>query len=345
MVAVRPQVRPVLDTFLEREATLNPISRARISTRREGFVRHRAVVEGDFVHEGDLIAELDDTDRQLRLVELRAAQHRSEATLSEAKRTAARAERLFEQDVIAAGERDDLLTSLDRARAEVDEVRARVRRAEEELEELRIVAPMDSVVVARYIEEGEYLERGDPVVELKRIDTIMVICTVGERYLHDVQVGAPAIVRVTAFPGETFEGLVWKIIPDAQLDSRSFPVWVLLQNRSLRLKTGMSARVSFVRNLEHALLVPKDAVMEDGDESIVFIVSDGVAQRRVVELGEAIAESWHVRAGLSADELVVVTGNEDLDSGEAVRLTELPPPGPPTLPAELKAERGAAKGS
>ncbi len=256
-----------------------------------------------------------------------------------------RAEKLFAQHVASESELEDQRSSLDRARAEVEEVRARVKQAEQALEELHILAPMDAVVSSRFIEEGEYLERGDPVAELKRIDSIIAICTVSERDLTAVQEGAPARVHVTAFPDRTFEGLVWKIIPNASVESRSFPVWVLLPNPEFVLKPGMSARVTFVRRLERALLIPKDAVLEDETGAYVFVISDDRAERRSVELGPAVADSWSVRSGLSTHDLVVVTGNEDLESGEATQIVELPPPGPPTLPTSLEASHGDASGS
>jgi RND family efflux transporter MFP subunit len=345
VVVVRPEERSVEDAFLDREATLYPISVARISTRQEGFVRRRLVGEGDLLHEGDPIAELDDTDPRLRLTELRASLQRAEATRAEQQRAWKRVERLFAEQVVSEGERDDRLAALDRARAEVAEARARVERAEQTLKELRILAPMDAMVSRRFIEEGEYIERGDPVVELKRIDTIIAICTISERHLHDVQQGAPAVVHVTAFPERTFEGVIWKIIPDAQLESRSFPVWVRLPNPDFTLKPGMSARVSFVRSLEGVVLVPKDAVLEDADGSFVFVVREDRAERRDIELGPAVESAWSVRSGLSADDLVVVTGNEDLAPGGAVQIVELPPPGRPTLPNRLNAAHGDATGS
>ncbi|MCZ6821711.1 MAG: efflux RND transporter periplasmic adaptor subunit [Deltaproteobacteria bacterium] len=345
VVVARPEERSLDHAFLEREATLNPIAYARISTRREGFVRRRLVEEGDIVHEGDPLAELDPTDRELRLAELRASLKRAEATRVEQARARNRAEKLFARHVASESELEDQRSSLDRARAEVEEVRARVKQAEQALAELHILAPMDAVVSGRFIEEGEYLERGDPVAELKRIDSIIAICTISERDLTAVQEGAPARVHVTAFPDRSFEGLVWRIIPNASVESRSFPVWVLLPNPEFLLKPGMSARVTFVRRLERALLIPKDAVLEDETGAYVFVIADDRAERRSVELGPAIADSWSVRSGLSTRDLVVVAGNEDLESGEATQIVELPPPGPPTLPTSLEASRGDASGS
>jgi RND family efflux transporter MFP subunit len=121
--------------------------------------------------------------------------------------------------------------------------------------------------------------------------------------------------------------------------SRSIPVKVLIPNTELLLTPGMSARVRFVRELNRALLVPKDAVMADGDARFVLLVRDGVAERRELELGSSIDDRYHVRSGLEGGESVIVAGNEELEAGTAVQVVELPPPGPPSLPDQLQAER------
>jgi len=188
VVVTRPEQRAVEDVFLEREATLYPISVARISTRQEGFVRQRWVEEGDVVHEGDPLAELDATDRRLRLAELKASLQRAHATRVEAEGTWKRVEKLFAQHVISEGELEDKLAALDRARAAVEEVRARVEQAEQALEELRIVAPMDAVVSGRFIEEGSTWSAGmrwsssnASTRSSRSVPSANVICTTYER--------------------------------------------------------------------------------------------------------------------------------------------------------------------
>ncbi len=345
VVVTQAEERRVEDAFLEREATLFPIAFAALSTRQEGFVLRRHVEEGDYVNKGDLIAELDPSDHVLRLAELHAALQRAQANLSEQKRATERSGELFRRNIVSQGAHDDQKTGLDRVRAEVKQAKARVDLAEKALTELRITAPMDAVVSKQSIEAGEYLERGDPVVELKRVDQVIAICTVSERYLADIHEGAPVDIMVTAHPGRTFNGLVWKIVPDAELESRGFPVRILLANPDFLLKPGMSARVAFTRSVDNALLVPKDAVRRDDDGAYVFIIKDQKAERRNIELGNSIDDRWLIRVGLNATDHIVVTGNEDLVGGEGVTIVELPPPGPPTLPQEFKADHGGAKGS
>jgi RND family efflux transporter MFP subunit len=332
VVTTRAVEVSVDDLFLEREATLVAINTAQISTRQEGFVSQVAPEVGDIVHEGDFLAQIDETDTRLALAEFGAEVRRAKADVAEAKRSMARAQQLFESHVLSQGELDDQKTRLERARADLAEQEARRARIEIELYGLKVLAPMPGVVTRLYTEQGEYLKRGDKMLELKRIDSLVALCTVSERYLADVREGSSVYVHITAFPDQVYPGLVWKIVPDALLESRAFPVKILLANPDLRLKPGMSARVSFVRRVEKGLLLPKDAVLEEDDQHYVFVVRADTAERRDVELGSAFGDKWHVRSGIGTEDAVIVTGNEDLLAGAAVTVVDLPPPGPPTLP-------------
>ncbi len=333
VVTEQPERVSLEDVFLEREATLVAVATAQISTRQEGFVSQVAPEVGDMVHEGDFLAQIDETDTKLQLVEAEAEMRHYSASVDDGQRSFKRAQELFKREVLSQGELDDRQTALARARAEFEEARARRDRIQVTLYGLKIVAPMPGVVTSVYTEGGEYLQRGAKVLELKRIDSVVALCTVSERYIGQVSEGSSVRVEVTAFPERSLQGLVWKIVGDALLESRSFPVKVLLSNQDLTLKPGMSARVSFVRRVDDGLLVPKDAILEEDDQPFVFLVTDGHAERRPVELGTAVGDRWHVRAGVTAQDQVVVAGNEDLHAGDAVLLVDLPQPGPPTLPA------------
>ena len=173
--------------------------------------------------------------------------------------------------MISAGERDAVRAKLDIAKAQVEHDEVRVSRARQALEELAILAPNDGIITAQLTERGEYLQRGDGVFELKEIGTIVAVCTVSERHIGQVNEGGSVYVHVTAYPNRVFLGLIWKIVPDVLVNSRSFPIQILLPNPDLSLKPGMSARVSFVRRIEQALLVPKDAVLHEGNERFVLV--------------------------------------------------------------------------
>jgi membrane fusion protein (multidrug efflux system) len=329
----RPELRSLDDTFLDREATLLPVAAPTISTKQDGFVVELGPEVGDYVHEGEVIARIDDTERKLELAEAEATEKQARAKLAEARNAWRRTNTLWKQKVTSEGDLDDARAKLDVARAQLDADAVRVARATQALADVAIMAPSDGVITQLLTERGEYLQRGDGIFELKEINVMVAVCTVNERHIGQVREGASVYVHVTAYPDQIFEGLVWKIVPDALVNSRSFPIKILLPNPDLSLKPGMSARISFIRRIDQALLIPKDAILRDGDQAYVLVVEEGQAARRAVELGDAVGDRWHVRSGLSPADEVIVTGNEKLNAGRAVTIVELPPPGPPTVPS------------
>lgn len=333
VVVARPEIESLEDVFLEREATLLPIVSTTVSSQQEGVIVRIFPEAGDLVHEGDAIVQIEESDYKLRLAERKADLQKAEVTLREQERRTERVEELYTRKVISDEDRDAQRLAVASARAEAELARVRVARAEQDLRSLRILAPFPGVVSEIHSDVGSYVTRGDAILEMKRVDWIVALCTVSERDLAHVHEGASARVSLAAFPGRAFDGLVWKIVPDALVASRSFPVKVLLRNPRTELKPGMSARIAFSRNLDRAVLVPKDAVVEEENRTVVWIARGGRAVRREVELGAAFGERWHVRSGLEADEDVIVTGNEFLEPDAEIEIAHLPPPGPPALPA------------
>lgn len=324
VVVIRPERSTIDDVFLEREASLLPIVVTTVASQQEGVIMQVYPEVGDVVHEGDAIVQMDESDYRLILDERRAELKKAEVTLTERERSWARVEELFEKKIISEDERDGQRLALENARADVDLARARAARAEQDLRSLRIFAPFPAVVAAIHSDVGSYVQRGDAILDLKRVDWIIALCTVNERDLRFVQEGGSVRVTLPAYPGRLFDGLIWKIVPDALVGSRSFPVKILLQNTQIELKSGMSARVEFVRRVEDALLVPKDAVVYDGEQPTVWIAREGKAERRAVELGAAFGDRWHVREGLGVEDAVIVTGNEFLEPDASVEIGELP---------------------
>ena len=345
VVVTSPETRSLEDVFLEREATLLPIRTTMISAQQEGVIRRIHPEVGDPVHAGDVLVEIDETDKRLRVAEIRATLRKEHVTLAEAERTWKRTEELYRQKVISEEEQGDHRLALERARAEVEEAEARLKREEQELRAHKVVSPFPAVVSEIVSQIGSYVQRGDAILQLKNLEWIVALTSAGERDLVHVHEGATARVTVPAFPGRTFEGLIWRIIPDALLASRSFPVQILLRNQATELKSGMSARVAFVRQVEDAMLIPKDAVVRERGENSVWVVQDDRATQRSVELGAAFGDRWHVRSGLAVEDVIVITDNEFLSVGSSVLMVDLPPPGPPRLPAAQTESPPAGAGS
>jgi RND family efflux transporter MFP subunit len=153
-----------------------------------------------------------------------------------------------------------------------------------------------------------------------------------ETFISELRREAPARVEFDALPGRSFEGEIARIVPQADVRSRSFPVKVRLQNELLPdgtplLKSGMFARVSLpAASRQSVLLVPKDALVLGGKETQVYTVTpadpkkphEGKAEPVAVIIGVAYKGLVEVRGPLKAGQWVVVEGNERLQAGQSV---------------------------
>jgi RND family efflux transporter MFP subunit len=217
----------------------------------------------------------------------------------------------------------------------------RIRRLEDDIAEHTIAAPFDGYVTKEYTEVGQWIAQGGPVVDLVELKTVEIEVPVLETYVSELKAAAgdskgtkTLKIEIEALPGEVFVGEVVSIVPEADVQSRSFPVNVRLENRpgaapgSVLLKPGMFARVSLpVRVVANALLIPKDALVLGKGTPMVWVVmpsdSAGAGARIrpvTVEIASGIsAGEWvQVRGPLGPDgqlpltpgELIITEGNE-----------------------------------
>ena len=255
-------------------------------------------------------------------------------------------------DLIEAGPRSEQVA---RARAKVDVQQQAVRLLEDRLSEHTILAPFDGYVTAEHTEVGQWVGRGDPVVDLVELDEVDVNVNVVEDDIRYIRPGTSARVDVGALPDRTLTGAVALVVPQADLRSRTFPVKVRLANEAPDgvplLKAGMIARVTLPVGREHeALFVSKDALVLGGPMPVVYVIDpsgDDMALGSVrpvpVEIGVADGPLIEVGGPLKVGQRVVTQGNERLRPGQEVRVLRTvtnggePAPSAPRSPAPAPA--------
>ncbi len=296
------------------------------------------------------LLELERGSRPEEIEEARAAWQRAEAEHSNAKREAERRKNLYEQQVIAIEQYQVAATNasaaaervaetravyeriktgprqerIDKAKAQVRAREASVALLEDKLAQTSIKAPFNGVVVKEHTEVGQWLQKGGAVVEMLDLSTVEVTVPMPERYIADILRGDTTPLVLDALPGRQFTGRVSKIIPQADAESRTFPVKVKVPNTKGLIKSGMFARVTFPLERGHkALVVPKDALVSRGPVELLFIVTDGKVRQVAVKRGHA-TEGWvSIEGPVEEGQLAVVRGNERLRDGMPV--TILPP--------------------
>lgn len=249
-----------------------------------------------------------------------------------------------DQDLAKAGipvpsgekEKRDALTRLmtSSLRAELDAATARLEAAEKELfsanialAELTVKSPASGVVGARYLEEGERVKVQDKILSLMDTDSLYAIFPVREKDALRIEKGMSATALIDG-TGERRSGKVDLVYPQADSQSLSFMVRVLLENLSGadRLKPGMFARVTITLGpSKKTVFIPESAIFnhsgQNNPEGSVFVINGSVLSQRKVILGSAYGEDREVM-GLNAGELIALRPDSSLREGSHVALFE-----------------------
>ena len=245
-----------------------------------------------------------------------------------------------DQDLVKAGfpvpldenERIQALVSLMTAslRAELDAANARLEAAEKELTsarialaELSVSSPASGVVGARYLEEGERIRAQDKILSLIDTASLYAIFPVREKDALRIEKGMRASVLIDG-TGETHDGTVDLIYPQADSQSMSFLVRVLLETGDNRLKPGMFARITVIAGLpKKVICIPETAIFnQKNGEGSVFVINGSVLAERKITAGLVHGEEREITAGLVPGEMVVARPDSDLREGTNVTLSK-----------------------
>ena len=190
------------------------------------------------------------------------------------------------------------------------------------VENTQLVSPIDGVVSARNYDAGD-LYSGSPVLVVQKITPVKLLLDVNEQYFKDVKVGMPIEnITLDAYPGETFQGKVSIVYPTIDRSTRTFQIEVQIPNANQRIRPGMFARVTLNFGSESHVLVPDQAVVKQtcSGERYVYVVENGVARYKVMNIGRRIGAEYMVNDGISDGEQVVVFGQNRLTDGRKVNV-------------------------
>lgn len=224
-----------------------------------------------------------------------------------------------------------------KAEAEVQRMRAQVDQTEDELSKTVIRSPLTGLITEKWVEIGQWVQKGGRVVEVMELSEVLVRTPISEKLIDRVKPGDDVRVTFDALSGRLFKGKVRNIIPKADTKSRTFPVEVILKNTPhFDIKAGMFARLTMeYGKATRAVLVPKDAILLRTRGAAVFVFDKGKVREVTFTPGRSVDSYVEAPDGVfRPGTKVVVQGNENLRHGMPVRLRGQPAPsgkrgGPP----------------
>jgi RND family efflux transporter MFP subunit len=328
---------------------------ATVSAKMTGKVVHVAIEEGQRVERDEIIARLDDTNARAALAQARAQKAQAEANLAaaqvafeNAKPTFGRSEQQFERAIISAQTFDSAKAEYDAARMSLD-VAARATEvagaslavAERNVEDTVVRAPFAGIVTVKNAQEGEMVSpisagggfTRTGIGTIVDMDSLEIEVDVSENFINRVRPEQPVSARLNAYPDWAIPARVIAIIPTADRAKATVKVRIGLDVSDSRILPEMGVRVAFLESpsestategtpAAHALVVPPEAVQQNGDTGVVFVVNGGSVERRSVKLGERVSAGQIVLSGLSAGTRVATGDLSRLADGAKVRISD-----------------------
>ncbi len=206
------------------------------------------------------------------------------------------------------------------ARATVANAESQLGIARRNLSYALVFSPIDGYVAERSADLGEYVSPTSKVATIVRINPLRIRIDVPEQAIPEVKVGQSVSVTTSAWPDKNFSGRIARISPNVTPSSRTLTVEAEVENSSGVLKPGQFASVRILQErAQPAVLVPVRAVRTESGVSRVFVIKDGHAQQRLVQLGQTESDLVEVKSGVAADEQVATSNVDQLSDGAAIR--------------------------
>lgn len=289
--------------------TLLPYKKSFITPQMALRIDKINVEVGDHVKEGQIVATLDKNQYNQSAVQLKNA-----------KQNLARMRSVYEAGGVSRSQIDELETSVTVLQETVDNLERNIS----------LRAPFDGVITGRYNEPGDLFsmagnaDGGMGVLQVMQIDRLKAIVALSEQYYPQVFKGMKVSVTADVYPDRQFEGVVNIVYPAINSTTHTFNVEVIVPNAKEVLRPGMFARTEFNMGNRKSLVIPDVAVQKQMgvNDRYVYVIKDGVAERRVVTLGRQVGDKVEVLAGLNEGEQVAITALSKIKNGTQVEIVK-----------------------
>ncbi len=294
-----------IQATLEAVGNVRALESIKITSEVSGIISSVNFKEGVNVKKGQILIYLESTEQKAEV-------DRWKAILERRKRLVKSGTKLAESKNIP-------LTKLDQLNTDVAEATAELKIATVKLNKRFIKAPFSGRVGLRNISAGAYIEPGDTIATLDSINPINLDFEVPESAIGKIAIGNNVKCFSRAYPNKAFEGTIKTIDTRVKPASRAITVRATIPNEENLLKPGMFMIVDLpVEQRTGSIIVPEAAIRTSGTERSVYIVIDGKAKLKKVELGQRLVGEVEILSGIDEESIVVVGGHQKIRDNSPV---------------------------
>jgi RND family efflux transporter MFP subunit len=302
-----PVVRQTAVRYFNLDGVVEAINRTTVSAQTRGEIQQILFDVDDYVDKGSVILSLKNTEQQAHVKKAEAAIQEARALNLKAQQEYARIKTIYEKKVVAKSKLDEARAQLYTSKARLDGALAGLTQAQEQLSYTQVLAPYSGIVIQRYVEHGEVVQPGMPLMTGVSLEHLRVNVDVPQSLINKLrQFGKAAIVLPET--GQIVNAQKITIFPFADPSTNTFKVRLDLPAGTKQLFPGMYVKVSLVTGEKQQLMVPARAVVYRSEVTAIYVMAeDGRITFRQIRSGGTNGE----------DTIIILAG---LDEGEQVAL-------------------------
>ena len=285
-------------------STVQAYVKNNIAPQMAGRITKINVEIGDFVKEGQILAEID----KAQLLQAQLQLQNQEVELQRLKS-------LYEEGGLSQSDYDAIQMQYNVLKTQVENL----------IENTTLRSPINGVITARNYDIGDMYAMSMPIFTVEQIVPVKLLVGVSETDYSKVKKGDSVVVTADAIPGKTFYGKVNRIYPTVDPATRTFTVEVKIDNNYKTLRPGMFVRATVNFGTNNNVVIPDVAVVKQqgsGERFVYVLNADNTVTYKKVVLGRRMGAEYEVLEGLEDGDRIVIGGQIRLKDGVKVIVNE-----------------------
>jgi len=333
------------------KASLEASEEGIVSGKVSGKVVQVMFENGQYVTQGDPLIKLDDQEirnniassqaqlkaSESQLVSSQIGLQKMQLTVENAVSTYNRTKELFDGGAISKVELESAETTLNNAKIDLETEKANIETAKanlttaqidlnnltDSLANTTITAPITGILDEKSVSLGQYANMGVVLAKVKAISPIYAVIEIDQNDMSSLQVGESAKVTVGSNEVKDYDGIIKTLEASANTTSRVFKCKVEVANLDLALKPGIYAKVDIVSDqTSEVIAVTTDALSGNPGNYSVFVIDQGFARKRIVNIGQISKGLVEIKDGVKNGDSVIITNVNTLQDGDAVSVVK-----------------------
>ena len=306
-VGVRTAIAELRNLSQETEflGSFSPNRVVEVRPQAGGQITQLPFEEGQSVGAGRLMAKID--DEQLRY-QIEALQ----VTLEGYQNDLVRYENLVKGDATPA-------VNLERTQLSIRATQAQIKQLRKQIANTTVTAPFSGIVTEKMVEKGSVVSVGAPIAKITDISSLKLVVEIPEKDINRFRVGQSIPIETDVYPSVRFTGRVSMVAAEGDA-AHKYPIEIKVPNSGKnQLKAGMYGTIANTDKLKsQTLSVPRQAILGSAKHPQIYVVQNGKAVLKTVEIGTTTNEYYEITKGLKTGDQVITSGQINLQNGTPV---------------------------